>query len=49
MSVYYSFQEQRQQDASLTIKAMGIQLGINVGTAAAVMIGFSLLRPVSAE
>ncbi|GAN01968.1 conserved hypothetical protein [Mucor ambiguus] len=45
MSVYVPFEDQRKQDASFTIKAMGIQLGINVGTAIVVMIGFSLLRP----
>ncbi|KAI8078269.1 uncharacterized protein B0P05DRAFT_470831, partial [Gilbertella persicaria] len=45
MSVYVSFEEQRKQDASFTIQSMGIQLGINVGTAIIVMIGFSLLRP----
>lgn len=47
MSVYVPFEDQRKQDASFTIRAMGIQLGINLGTAAVVMIGFSLLRPVS--
>jgi len=47
MSVYVPFEDQRKQDASFTIKAMGIQLGINVGTAIVVMVGFSLLRPVS--
>lgn len=46
MSVYVPFEDQRKQDASFTIKAMGIQLGINVGTAIVVMVGFSLLRPV---
>ncbi|KAL0141239.1 hypothetical protein V8B55DRAFT_1487296 [Mucor lusitanicus] len=45
MSVYVPFEDQRKQDASFTIKAMGIQLGINVGTAIVVMVGFSLLRP----
>ncbi|CEP11064.1 hypothetical protein [Parasitella parasitica] len=45
MSVYVPFEDQRKQDATFTIKAMGIQLGINVGTAIAVMIGFSILRP----
>ncbi|KAL9553867.1 hypothetical protein MBANPS3_003073 [Mucor bainieri] len=45
MSVYVPFEDQRKQDASFTIKSMGIQLGINVGTAIVVMIGFSLLRP----
>lgn len=46
MSVYVPFDDQRKQDASFTIKSMGIQLGINLGTAIVVMIGFSLLRPV---
>lgn len=46
-SIYYSFDQQREQDASFTIKAMGIQLGINIGTAILVLVGFSLLRPVS--
>lgn len=45
MSVYVPFNDQKKQDASFTIKAMGIQLGINLGTAIVVMIGFSLLRP----
>ncbi|KAI7896028.1 uncharacterized protein EV154DRAFT_493252 [Mucor mucedo] len=45
MSVYVPFDDQRKQDASFTIKSMGIQLGINLGTAIVVMIGFSLLRP----
>ncbi|KAI9247530.1 hypothetical protein BY458DRAFT_551082 [Sporodiniella umbellata] len=45
MSTYISFEDQRAQDASFTIKAMGIQLGINAATALAVMIGFSFLRP----
>lgn len=48
MSVYVPFNDQKKQDASFTIKAMGIQLCINIGTAIFVMIGFSLLRPVSA-
>lgn len=47
MSVYVPFEDQRKQDATFTIKSMGIQLGINLGTAIVVMIGFSLLRPVS--
>jgi hypothetical protein len=46
MSVYVPFDDQRKQDASFTIQSMGIQLGINIGTAALVMISFSLLRPV---
>lgn len=46
MSIYVPFDDQRKQDASFTIKSMGIQLGINLGTAIVVMIGFSLLRPV---
>jgi hypothetical protein len=45
-SIYYSFDEQREQDASFTAKALGIQLGINIGTAILVLVGFSLLRPV---
>ncbi|KAI9481246.1 MAG: hypothetical protein EXX96DRAFT_208426 [Benjaminiella poitrasii] len=45
MSIYVPFQDQQKQDASITIKAMGIQLGINIGTAVVVLIGFSLLRP----
>ncbi|KAI7902227.1 uncharacterized protein BX663DRAFT_512192 [Cokeromyces recurvatus] len=44
-SIYVPFEDQKKQDASITLRAMGIQLGINVGTALAVMIGFSLLRP----
>jgi hypothetical protein len=47
MSVYVPFDDQKKQDATFTIKSMGIQLGINVGTAIIVMIGFSFLRPVS--
>lgn len=47
MSVYVPWDDQRKQDASFTIKSMGIQLGINIGTAIVVMIGFSLLRPVT--
>lgn len=46
MSVYVPFDDQKKQDATFTIKSMGIQLGINVGTAIIVMIGFSFLRPV---
>lgn len=46
MSVYVPFDDQRKQDASFTIQSMGIQLGINIGTAALVLLGFSLLRPV---
>lgn len=46
MSVYVPFDDQKKQDASFTIKSMGIQLAINLGTAIVVMIGFSLLRPV---
>jgi hypothetical protein len=46
MSVYVPFDDQRKQDASFTMQSMGIQLGINVGTAALVMLGFSFLRPV---
>ena len=49
MSIYVSFEDQRKQDASFTIQSMGIQLGINIGTAIIVMIGFSLLRPVTIE
>lgn len=48
-SIYYSFDQQREQDATFTIKAMGIQLGINVGTAILVLAGFSLLRPVKIQ
>lgn len=47
MSVYVPFDDQKKQDATFTLKAMGIQLGINLGTAIVVMVGFSLLRPVS--
>ncbi|KAG2229590.1 hypothetical protein INT48_001901 [Thamnidium elegans] len=45
MSVYVPWDDQKKQDASFTIKSMGIQLGVNIGTAIVVMIGFSLLRP----
>lgn len=47
MSTYISYEDQRKQDASFTIKAMGIQLGINAATALVTIIGFSILRPVS--
>jgi hypothetical protein len=47
MSVYVPFDDQKKQDATFTLKSMGIQLGINLGTAIIVMVGFSLLRPVS--
>ena len=46
MSIYFSYDEQRKQDATFTVKSMGIQLGINLGTAIVTMIGFSILRPV---
>ncbi|RCH89675.1 hypothetical protein CU097_004541 [Rhizopus azygosporus] len=45
MSIYFSYDEQRKQDATFTVKSMGIQLGINLGTAIVTMIGFSILRP----
>ncbi|KAG1469807.1 hypothetical protein G6F56_003045 [Rhizopus delemar] len=45
MSTYISFEDQRKQDASFTIKAMGIQLGINAATALVTMACFSFLRP----
>ncbi|KAI9320024.1 hypothetical protein BX666DRAFT_1853740, partial [Dichotomocladium elegans] len=43
--VYVSLQEQESTDATLSLKAMGTQLGINLGISLAVMAGFSLLRP----
>lgn len=46
MSIYVPFDDQKKQDASFTLQSMGIQLGVNIGTAIVVMIGFSLLRPV---
>ncbi|KAI8989431.1 hypothetical protein BDB01DRAFT_848605 [Pilobolus umbonatus] len=45
MSVYVPYDAQRKEDASFTLKAIGIQLGINLGTAVVVMTGFTLLRP----
>ncbi|KAI9348870.1 hypothetical protein BD770DRAFT_395139 [Pilaira anomala] len=45
MSIYVPFDDQKKQDASFTLQSMGIQLGVNIGTAIVVMIGFSLLRP----
>lgn len=45
MSVYVSFQSQKEQDAELTVKAMATQLGINLGISLAVLAGFSFLRP----
>lgn len=44
-SIYIPFQDQKEQDAELTLKAMATQLGINLGIAVAVLIGFSFLRP----
>ncbi|KAI9032519.1 hypothetical protein CLU79DRAFT_726710 [Phycomyces nitens] len=43
--VYVSLTEQKQQDATLTIKSMGIQLGINLAVALVVLAGFSWVRP----
>ncbi|KAL0089219.1 hypothetical protein F4703DRAFT_1940730 [Phycomyces blakesleeanus] len=43
--VYVSLSEQKQQDATLTIKSMAIQLGINLAVALVVLAGFSWVRP----
>ncbi|KAI8137874.1 hypothetical protein BJV82DRAFT_633604 [Fennellomyces sp. T-0311] len=45
MNVYVPFQDQKKTDATLTLKAMGTQLGINLGISLLVMAGFSFLRP----
>ena len=45
MNVYVPFQDQKKTDAELTLKAMGVQLGINIGVSLLVMAGFSFLRP----
>ncbi|KAI7847979.1 hypothetical protein BDC45DRAFT_524542 [Circinella umbellata] len=45
MNVYVPFQDQKKTDAELTLKAMGVQLGINIGVSLLVIAGFSFLRP----
>ncbi|KAI9499662.1 hypothetical protein BDB00DRAFT_795028 [Zychaea mexicana] len=45
MNVYVPFSDQKKTDATLTLKAMGIQLGINIGISLLVLAGFSFLRP----
>jgi hypothetical protein len=47
MNVYIPYDDQRKQNDSITIQSMGIQLGINVGAAAFVMVIFNLLRSAS--
>ncbi|CAO3612958.1 unnamed protein product [Cunninghamella blakesleeana] len=39
------FQEQKAQEASLDLKAMGIQIGINLAISIIVVTGFCILRP----
>ena len=45
MNVYVPFQDQKKTDATLTLKAMGTQLGINLAVSLLVLAGFSFLRP----
>ncbi|KAI8384333.1 uncharacterized protein BYT42DRAFT_562165 [Radiomyces spectabilis] len=44
-NVYVSFEDQKREDAELNLKAMGTQLGINLGISIVVLAGFSWLRP----
>ncbi|KAI8330722.1 hypothetical protein BC941DRAFT_361109, partial [Chlamydoabsidia padenii] len=43
--IYISFEDQKHQEADLTIKAMATQIGINLGIAILITILFCLLRP----
>ncbi|KAI9308758.1 hypothetical protein BJ944DRAFT_236715 [Cunninghamella echinulata] len=43
--IYFTFQEQKAHEANLDLKAMGIQIGINLGISILVVTGFCILRP----
>ncbi|CAO3593097.1 unnamed protein product [Absidia cylindrospora] len=43
--VYISFEDQKNQESDLTIKAMAAQIGINLGIAILITIVFCFLRP----
>ncbi|ORZ15274.1 hypothetical protein BCR42DRAFT_376416 [Absidia repens] len=43
--VYISFEDQKNQESDLTIKAMAAQIGINLGIAILITVVFCFLRP----
>lgn len=43
--IYISFEDQKHQEADLTIKAMATQIGINLGISVIITITFCILRP----
>jgi hypothetical protein len=45
MSSVVTFDSQRSQDASLDVKGMATQLGLNLAISIGVVMGFQLLRP----
>ncbi|KAI7865182.1 hypothetical protein BDF14DRAFT_1828060 [Spinellus fusiger] len=44
-SIYISLDDQKKQDTTLTLQSMGIQLGVNLAIAFAVILAFSWMRP----